>query len=229
MLSKTEHVRLGRTQRAAPYMTQPASQTDAAEEEISIIIDGVRYVIRQLHPNELIITPFNTSAIRVFVDAGYCDLTTQWLTSSGSGPMGTLEFGRAPSPNNLILDQGRSGVVSWERTRRDIEKLGALPSDWATTGGGAITKDTIATALRLVDILSAMPGESQWAEPTSDGTIVLQVTSDAYTLTFEIDDSDSVGVGIKTLSDRPVYRDVPIDTVADFLESVVHGTGSTVQ
>ena len=59
-----------------------------------------------------------------------------------------------------------------------------------------------------------------WVEPTSDGAIVLQSHFGDFTVRFEIDDSDIVGVAIKNPRTLPSYLDVPLASVAARLDSL---------
>lgn len=91
-----------------------------------------------------------------------------------------------------------------------IHSFGSLPPDWDGHGSGPIGEGAIAAAAAVLTRTAQLPGFSfQWAVPTSDETILMQVGStDEETLKFEIDHDGDVGVMRKSRGREPEFADL---------------------
>jgi len=109
--------------------------------------------------------------------------------------------------------EGTTSSSSWDSIRQKVRQLRDLPVNWDSYSADPIPGHTIENTLKLIDNICALGGEPQWVEPTSDGTISLQSFVRQFTVRFEVDDSEMVGIAIKDPRSGPVYRDVLLSDV----------------
>jgi hypothetical protein len=134
--------------------------------------------------------------------------------AAAGGIFGNVADSRDEEQIQKLIKVFQATWDSWGIVREKLGALRDLPVGWDTFGGDPIADQTIENALKLVDEISGVGGEAEWVEPTSDGAIALQSHFADSIVRFEIDDSDMVGVAVKTPQATPVYRDIPLGDVA---------------
>jgi hypothetical protein len=114
---------------------------------------------------------------------------------------------------NVISSSLMEARSSWDIVREAVEHFSHLPAGWGSYDEQRILDQTIENALTLIDVVSQLGGNAEWAEPTSEGAIALQSQLGDSTVTFEVDNSDVVGLAIKNPNSIPIYLDIPLDDV----------------
>ena len=124
-----------------------------------------------------------------------------------------------------LLSSGAFADV-WEQPRHAVQAMAKLENDWDGHGSSPIGPHAIRSALAVLDAASHQRGcEFGWAKPTSDETILMQLSLPrGVELKFEIDRDGDIGAMTKRPGQEPDFTDLVAEQVEAFFSEQADGT-----